>query len=40
MVSLSKLMTVDEEGVVFESPHTGQITHMTPEHSIKIQVFH
>lgn len=37
MVSLCKLMSVDEKGVDFESPHTGEVTHMTPEHSIQIQ---
>ncbi|KAK0421260.1 hypothetical protein QR680_015143 [Steinernema hermaphroditum] len=37
MVSLSKLMTLDEQGVNFESPHTGEMTLLTPEMSIEIQ---
>ncbi|CAJ0579571.1 unnamed protein product, partial [Mesorhabditis spiculigera] len=37
MVSLSKLMTVDEEGVNFESPHTAEMMLLSPEQSIKIQ---
>ncbi|CAJ0937131.1 unnamed protein product, partial [Mesorhabditis belari] len=37
MVSLSKLMTVDEEGVNFESPHTGEMMLLSPEQSIHIQ---
>lgn len=37
MVSLSKLMEVTEEGVRFESPHTKEITMLTPEHCIEIQ---
>uniref|UniRef100_A0A915IZK0 Queuine tRNA-ribosyltransferase catalytic subunit 1 n=1 Tax=Romanomermis culicivorax TaxID=13658 RepID=A0A915IZK0_ROMCU len=37
MVSLSKLMEVTEEGVSFQSPHTGEIMLLTPEHSIEIQ---
>ncbi|MFH4980472.1 hypothetical protein AB6A40_007181 [Gnathostoma spinigerum] len=37
MVSLSKLMTLDEEGCHFMSPHTGEQTHLTPEHSVEIQ---
>ncbi|TKR78053.1 hypothetical protein L596_018922 [Steinernema carpocapsae] len=37
MVSLSKLMTLDEQGVNFESPHTGEMTLLTPEKSIEIQ---
>ncbi|EGT49287.1 hypothetical protein CAEBREN_30119 [Caenorhabditis brenneri] len=37
MVSLSKLMTVDENGVNFESPHTGEMMALPPEKSIEIQ---
>ncbi len=37
MVSLSKLMEVTEEGVKFESPHTGELTLLTPEHCVEIQ---
>ncbi|KAI6175691.1 Queuine tRNA-ribosyltransferase domain containing protein [Aphelenchoides bicaudatus] len=37
MVSLSNLMEVTEEGVRFESPHTKEITMLTPEHCIEIQ---
>lgn len=37
MVSLSKLMEVTEEGVRFVSPHTEQVTMLTPEESISIQ---
>ncbi|KAJ1360650.1 Queuine tRNA-ribosyltransferase catalytic subunit [Parelaphostrongylus tenuis] len=37
MVSLSKLMSVDEHGVNFESPHTGELMTLTPEMSIAIQ---
>jgi len=37
MVSLSKLMEVTEEGVKFESPHTKEITMLTPEHCIELQ---
>lgn len=37
MVSLSKLMTLDEQGVNFESPHTGEMTLLTPEKSVEIQ---
>ncbi|VDM43780.1 unnamed protein product [Toxocara canis] len=37
MVSLNKLMSVDEKGVQFESPHTGQLTYLTPEICIQIQ---
>ncbi|KAK5972429.1 hypothetical protein GCK32_002884 [Trichostrongylus colubriformis] len=37
MVSLSKLMSVDENGVNFESPHTGEQMSLTPEMSIEIQ---
>uniref|UniRef100_A0A914S4T8 Uncharacterized protein n=1 Tax=Parascaris equorum TaxID=6256 RepID=A0A914S4T8_PAREQ len=38
MVSLNSLMSADEKGVQFESPHTGQLTHLTPEHCIEMQV--
>lgn len=31
-------MSADERGVQFESPHTGQLTYLTPEHCIEIQV--
>lgn len=37
MVSLCELMSVDERGVNFKSPHTGDLTQLTPEHSIQIQ---
>uniref|UniRef100_A0A914W410 Queuine tRNA-ribosyltransferase catalytic subunit 1 n=1 Tax=Plectus sambesii TaxID=2011161 RepID=A0A914W410_9BILA len=37
MVSLCKLMQITEEGVRFESPHTGEETLLTPEQSIAIQ---
>ncbi|PIO68158.1 putative tRNA-guanine transglycosylase [Teladorsagia circumcincta] len=37
MVSLSKLMSVDENGVNFESPHTAEQMSLTPEMSIEIQ---
>ncbi|KAK6747741.1 hypothetical protein RB195_000749 [Necator americanus] len=37
MVSLSKLMSVDEHGVNFESPHTAEQMSLTPEMSIEIQ---
>ncbi|VDK41703.1 unnamed protein product [Anisakis simplex] len=37
MVSLNKLMSIDETGVQFVSPHTNQLTHLTPEHCIEIQ---
>ncbi|CAI5449665.1 unnamed protein product [Caenorhabditis angaria] len=37
MVSLSKLMTIDETGVNFESPHTGEMMELPPEKSIEIQ---
>ncbi|KAF8373008.1 tgt-1, partial [Pristionchus pacificus] len=37
MVSLSKLMTLDEEGVRFESPHTKEITNLPPEECIRVQ---
>uniref|UniRef100_A0AC34QBW1 Queuine tRNA-ribosyltransferase catalytic subunit 1 n=1 Tax=Panagrolaimus sp. JU765 TaxID=591449 RepID=A0AC34QBW1_9BILA len=37
MVSLDKLMYVDEVGVHFKSPHTGEDMLLTPEHSIEIQ---
>ncbi|EYC13565.1 hypothetical protein Y032_0043g790 [Ancylostoma ceylanicum] len=37
MVSLSKLMSVDEQGVNFESPHTGEQMSLPPEMSIEIQ---
>lgn len=37
MVSLSKLMSVTEEGVFFESPHTGEQTLLTPEKCIEMQ---
>uniref|UniRef100_A0A915BC13 tRNA-guanine(15) transglycosylase-like domain-containing protein n=1 Tax=Parascaris univalens TaxID=6257 RepID=A0A915BC13_PARUN len=37
MVSLNSLMSADEKGVQFESPHTGQLTHLTPEHCIEMQ---
>lgn len=37
MVSLAKLMSVTEEGVHFESPHTGELMLLTPEKSIQIQ---
>uniref|UniRef100_F1L4N9 Queuine tRNA-ribosyltransferase catalytic subunit 1 n=1 Tax=Ascaris suum TaxID=6253 RepID=F1L4N9_ASCSU len=37
MVSLNNLMSADERGVQFESPHTGQLTYLTPEHCIEIQ---
>ncbi|CAI4228379.1 unnamed protein product [Auanema sp. JU1783] len=37
MVSLSKLMSVDEQGVNFESPHTKEMMLLSPEKSIEIQ---
>lgn len=37
MVSLSKRMEVDEEGVHFLSPHNDSEMLLTPEHSIEIQ---
>jgi len=37
MVSLDKMMTIDEEGARFRSPHTGELMLLTPEHSIGIQ---
>lgn len=37
MVSLSKLMEVNEEGVTFLSPHNSELMLLTPEHSIRIQ---
>lgn len=37
MVSLSKLAEVTEEGVNFTSPHTDEMTLLTPEESIRIQ---
>lgn len=37
MVSLSKLMSVDEQGVNFESPHTAEMMSLTPEMSVEIQ---
>lgn len=40
MVSLSKLMTLDEEGVRFESPHTKEITNLPPEECIRVQQVH
>lgn len=30
-------MSVDENGVNFESPHTAEMMALTPEHSIEIQ---
>jgi len=38
MVSLSKLMEITEEGVNFESPHTKEMTMLTPEYCVEIQV--
>lgn len=38
MVSLNDLMNVDEKGVNFESPHTGEKMILSPETSIHIQV--
>jgi queuine tRNA-ribosyltransferase len=35
--SLSELRTISDEGVVFRSPHDGQMIHLTPERSIAIQ---
>lgn len=37
MVSLGKLMSVTENGVEFESPHTGERTLLTPERCIQLQ---
>lgn len=37
MVSLNDLMDVDEKGVIFKSPHTGEEMILTPEASIHIQ---
>nr|CAD2177261.1 unnamed protein product [Meloidogyne enterolobii] len=37
MVSLSKLMEITEEGVNFESPHTKEMTMLTPEYCVEIQ---
>ncbi|KJH43455.1 putative tRNA-guanine transglycosylase [Dictyocaulus viviparus] len=37
MVSLNKLMSVDEYGVNFESPYTAELVTLTPEMSIEIQ---
>ncbi|KHJ89080.1 tRNA-guanine transglycosylase [Oesophagostomum dentatum] len=37
MVSLNKLMSVDEHGVNFESPHTAEQMSLPPEMSIEIQ---
>ncbi|VDK87868.1 unnamed protein product [Litomosoides sigmodontis] len=37
MVSLNDLMNVDEKGVNFKSPHTGEKTILSPEASIHIQ---
>ncbi|VDO40131.1 unnamed protein product [Onchocerca flexuosa] len=37
MVSLNDLMNVDEKGVNFESPHTGEKMILSPETSIHIQ---
>ncbi|MCP9265497.1 putative queuine tRNA-ribosyltransferase [Dirofilaria immitis] len=37
MVSLNDLMSVDEKGVNFESPHTGETMNLSPEASIRIQ---
>uniref|UniRef100_A0AC35TFN1 Queuine tRNA-ribosyltransferase catalytic subunit 1 n=1 Tax=Rhabditophanes sp. KR3021 TaxID=114890 RepID=A0AC35TFN1_9BILA len=37
MVSLSKLSSTNEEGVTFTSPHTEEVTLLSPEHSINIQ---
>lgn len=36
-MSLSALMSVSEEGVTFESPHTGEQLLLTPEKSVQIQ---
>jgi len=35
--SLSELRKVTDEGVIFRSPHDGQIINLTPERSIQIQ---
>lgn len=35
--SLSKIRTIAEAGVTFQSPRDGRIIHMTPEESIRIQ---
>uniref|UniRef100_A0A0N4ZNU6 Queuine tRNA-ribosyltransferase catalytic subunit 1 n=1 Tax=Parastrongyloides trichosuri TaxID=131310 RepID=A0A0N4ZNU6_PARTI len=37
MVSLSKLSSTTEEGVTFQSPHTGETSLLSPENSINIQ---
>ncbi|WP_460206639.1 tRNA guanosine(34) transglycosylase Tgt [Scytonema sp. NUACC21] len=35
--SLSEMRKISEEGVIFRSPHDGQIINLTPERSIEIQ---
>ncbi|MDY7023912.1 MAG: tRNA guanosine(34) transglycosylase Tgt [Cyanobacteriota bacterium] len=35
--SLSEIRTINDEGVIFRSPHDGQMIHFTPERSIHIQ---
>jgi queuine tRNA-ribosyltransferase len=35
--SLSEIRTINEEGVIFRSPHDGLMIHFTPERSIHIQ---
>lgn len=35
--SLSEIRTINDEGVIFRSPHDGQMIHFTPERSIFIQ---
>ncbi|KAJ7579169.1 tRNA-guanine(15) transglycosylase-like protein [Mycena floridula] len=37
LVSLSKFTTITEEGALFQSPFTGEMTMLTPEESISIQ---
>lgn len=38
MVSLNKLMNVNEKGVTFISPHTAEKSLLSPEMSVAIQV--
>lgn len=35
--SLSEIRTINDEGVIFRSPHDGLMIHFTPERSIQIQ---
>ncbi|EAW38659.1 tRNA guanosine(34) transglycosylase Tgt [Lyngbya sp. PCC 8106] len=35
--SLSEIRTINDEGVIFRSPHDGLMIHLTPERSIQIQ---